>query len=1061
MGIPNGKRRWDNINYKTKRIIRTIIIISVVLSAPLFLLLIINTPYKQYFTTEQVNDLKDEMLYFSLTHKNPSSGLFIEVDIDSTYSAINSINFSSNQFILSKLIDPRSNTLLKEDEKYFFFHYLFEKQNDDGSFSDVYGLGNLFSTYEVVATIDEMGKSFLDPEIDEGKIDKIIQYLKNSQESHGYGFKLNPSLNDSDIISTYCGIKLAEQFSLPAIISKQNLSTYINSTFYLGGYSYTNTTISPTSESTYYGIKAFLELNQTYSLIDEGLIIAFFNLLRYSRLDGGYSMEIGGDSDVKSTYYSVSSLYKIGSTPLQRFQTLDYVLNCNNTDGGFGVRQGNKYPSTFKAGWAAMNTITLFEQNSQLDDVYKERINQVRLNYYSWLYDHQATNGLFGDITIESNYLGTLAVYEGNSTGLPNLININNTWKFVEDCYNLRDGGFGSHPGMNSSTFSTYCAMELYEIFFDYEKIELPNRTATQIYLIQLQNPDGGFKAGNDTEYLSQFFGSYYYIILDLVNTNISTVETTYWAYSALSILDAVNKINMTSLSNWIKSCQSADGGFPLFLGFQSDVTSTYYGLELLILIQEEPLSKISSIEFLKLAQLEDGGFNLIPDLSTFTGISISYFIITYFASKALYDYRYQPENMATLLTWFLNCISKKTGGLGDVPNFGGDLRNCPFGIIIINNFKYDHSFDPTPWNQLLLSVLAAEIVIIWIIGFLSFLSYFDITERLKSILNIRDKLNIEYLKRFPAINCENLSIYAGGKLIVDSVSLRLTHGEILGVLGESGAGKSTFVKGLLGMRKTTGISQIYGMDVRKYAKKIRPIYGYCPQDISKIYQNFTTLQNLLYFGNQYGIPEKEIRRRARRILRTLEIEDKMNELVKNLSGGQKRRVSIAVSLIHEPIIVWMDEPTSGLDPIVRENLWHSLTRINEQFNTTLIIITHYPEESRFCDKVAIFGRYRGLIDYGDPKDLLDQLPGKGRTIQLTFKQIQQNALEKLNNIEGIAKALEDKAGTDYSIFTDLTLNQVEEKIKPIFSEGVLKKITQSESRMEEYFRYRTIEIEE
>ena len=86
---------------------------------------------------------------------------------------------------------------------------------------------------------------------------------------------------------------------------------------------------------------------------------------------------------------------------------------------------------------------------------------------------------------------------------------------------------------------------------------------------------------------------------------------------------------------------------------------------------------------------------------------------------------------------------------------------------------------------------------------------------------------------------CDNVNIYAGRKLIVESVSMQLEHGKILGVLGESGAGKSTYVKSLLGMRKFTGNIRIYGMNVKRKHKKMRPIYGYVPQDLSKMYQNY------------------------------------------------------------------------------------------------------------------------------------------------------------------------------------------------------------------------------
>lgn len=239
----------------------------------------------------------------------------------------------------------------------------------------------------------------------------------------------------------------------------------------------------------------------------------------------------------------------------------------------------------------------------------------------------------------------------------------------------------------------------------------------------------------------------------------------------------------------------------------------------------------------------------------------------------------------------------------------------------------------------------------------------------------------------------------------------------------------------------------------------MRPIYGYVPQQLM-LYNNFTVLQNIFYFGKRYDLSEKEIVSRTKRILRSLEIEDKINEKVKNLSGGQKRRVSIALALIHNPVILWMDEPTSGLDPVVRENLWIALTKINEQFNTSLIVITHYPEESRFCHRVAIFGRQRGMIDYGRPSDLLTQLPGRGRKIELYFNDIKEKPIKRLKSIDGIEMVLERKAGTDFLLFTDLDLNTLFEKIKQEFPKSIPQMI-QSDCQMEDLFRILALKVPE
>jgi len=470
-------------------------------------------------------------------------------------------------------------------------------------------------------------------------------------------------------------------------------------------------------------------------------------------------------------------------------------------------------------------------------------------------------------------------------------------------------------------------------------------------------------------------------------------------------------------------------------------------------------MSKIAAIEFLKNSQASDGSFLVLPAFGAYLDLPSSFFV-SYCGSKGLYDYRFQPENIRNTLNWNAQCLSHNTGGIGDNPGFGGDLRNSANAIIIVDELQYDQSFDSKPWSMLLTYILIIEGALIGLYIFFKLYKRLSIPQRIKLLLKIGGKLNESYLKEFPAINCENLSIFAGGKLIVDSVSMNVKHGKILGILGESGAGKSTFIKGLLGMRKTTGFCQIYGMNINKRtSRRIRPIYGYVPQDLGKIYHNFTTLDNILHFGKQYGLSEKEIIRKARRILRSLEIEDKINELVRNLSGGQKRRVSIAIGLIHNPIFLILDEPTSGLDPIIRENLWLTLTKINELYKTTLIVITHYPEESRFCTDVGIFGRNRGMLDFGKPKDLLLQLPGKGRAIEIRFNEVKENAIKRLESLPGIEKVLENKAGTDFSLFTNLNLIELQKLIEEEMGESSILNIKQTDSKMEQYFRYKAMEV--
>ncbi|MBD3253998.1 MAG: ATP-binding cassette domain-containing protein [Candidatus Lokiarchaeota archaeon] len=982
------------------------------------------------------------MMYFAETHQNPDSGLFIEPEIDSNYRAIHSIDFSLASSLGSKLINPKSNSELKNKYSDFFFDYLFEKQNDNGSFSDIGGLGDLISSYEVIQTIDTQYPDYFNDKSEE--IAELLNYIANSLEENGWGFKYNEFSPIGDIISTYSALKMANRFNAPYLYSNENVSRFVNASILL----------NPTPELRYYSILSFLELGYSINSTLKTILETFFDL-RYNPIDGGYSAS-GGISNIQSTYYSIASLYLLNATPTNENKTLNFALDCINTDGGFRYTTYIINQSDFISGWSGMNTINLIQQNNST--LAAINTNSYRLGYYQWLYQFQALNGLFGYTTIQTNYWGVLAIHKANLEDFEEFVEIDNIWDYIEDCYN-NDGGFGEIPNTNSSLFSTWCAINLYQIFFNYEDVELPDINETKEYLSDLQNSDGGFEIGVDIINILSFFGPLIDIVLNLVKTNSSTVESTYWAVSCLDILDGMNLIDEEDLKHWINSCQNADGGFSIILGFHSDTISTYFGMALFKVLNSEPISINAVIEFLKKAQDDDGSFLPFPALSQFFDLP-SNFLITYLGSKALYDHDYQPEEIEDLLDYYDDCMSSKTGGVGDFPSFGGDLKNTPYGIILLQELRYDQAFNPEPWNNLIIVIILAEILALLAIAMLRVTSVLSerISKRLKEKYDMTDKLNVTYLQRFPAITCDNMSVYAGRKLIVDSVNIQIEHGEILGVLGESGAGKSTFVKALLGMRKYTGSSRIYGMESKKNSKKIRPIYGYVPQDLGKIYANFTTMQNLIYFGKQYDLTDKTIKNRAKRLLRSLEIEDKAEELIKNLSGGQKRRVSIAIALIHNPIFCILDEPTSGLDPVVRENLWLTLTKINEQFNTTLVVITHYPEESRFCNKVVIFGRNRGMIDFGQPRDLLHQIPGRGRTIELYFNEIKEDAPKKLETIKGIAKALENKVGTDFVLLSDLNMDSLFGEIKKKFPNSI-PQMMQRDTKMEEYFRYKAMEV--
>ncbi len=1032
-----------------------------------------NVNYIEYINDNEVRFIKDNAVFFTWTHQN-DHGLFIEPSLDSNFRAIDSINFSFASIFSSDLVNPNniSDEGVKTNKPNIFFDYIFEKQNTDGSYSDIGGLGNMISTHQAIKTLEIANRSYLNNKMQQGDTNNIINYLKNSLKEEGGGFMLISFLNESDIISTSCAIDLANILNGSNVLKNDNISKFINSTWVGGGYKLSNEIMSPpTAETTYYGINAFLGMNMTYTTAELNATWFYFNSI-YSIIDYGFSNILGGSSDVQSTYYALSSLKRLGlpnPTFFDEHKTLSFILNCSNADGGFDLTPEPNENSDFKSGWAAMKSIDILKNGSLTESEFSD-ISDATLRYYDWLHFFQGKNSLFGSTTIEANYYGISALYNYDPNIFTEFINkeimnkeiLDNITKFVDRCYNKYEGGFASTPEENATLYATFCGVNIYKQLFPFtnkwpDEYEIGNITN---YLVDLQNPDGGFSIGQDVDAVLSMYGAFYQVFLYLINPNISTIESTYWALNSLDIINRLSYIDHINLTHWMRSCQNPDGGFSIFIGFHSDVISTYYSLAIFTdLLHSEPMAKIAAIEFLKNSQTSDGSFLVLPALGAYLDLP-SNFLITYFGSKGLYDYRFQPENIKNTLNWYAQCVSFNTGGIGDNPGFGGDLRNVANGIIIIDELQYDQSFDSKPWIQLLTYILIIEGACIGLFILLKLYQRLSIPQRIKLLLRIGGKLNESYLKKFPAINCENLSIYAGGTLIVDSVSMNIKHGKILGILGESGAGKSTFIKGLLGMRKTTGFCQIYGMNMNKRtSRRIRPIYGYVPQDLGKIYHNFTTFENLLYFGNQYGLTEREIMSRAKRLLRSLEIEDKMDELVKNLSGGQKRRVSIAIGLIHSPMFLILDEPTSGLDPVVRENLWLVLTKINEQFKTTLVVITHYPEESRFCNLVAIFGRKRGMIDFGQPKMLLVNLPGKGRSIEISFADVKEKATARLELIEGIEKVLENKAGTNFSIFTNLNIDRLIEKIEEEMGENSIQEVKQIDTKMEQYFRYKAMEV--
>jgi len=302
-------------------------------------------------------------------------------------------------------------------------------------------------------------------------------------------------------------------------------------------------------------------------------------------------------------------------------------------------------------------------------------------------------------------------------------------------------------------------------------------------------------------------------------------------------------------------------------------------------------------------------------------------------------------------------------------------------------------------------------------------------------------------------VEVRNLSVItSSGYKIIENVTFNLKEGEVLGIIGESGAGKSTLIKALIGDIPSKGIARIAGIDSSQ-SRKVRYFFGYCPQDLSYMYHTFTALENIVAFGKQYDIPEWELVRRGKTLLNDFGILDKGDDPVKTLSGGQQRRVSIAISLVHRPKVLILDEPTSGLDPDNRNELWYYLDFINREYGTSLIVVTHYPQEAEFCDKVAVFLKGKSLVSFGSPERLKRSLPREGYAVGIILKDVNPNAAEILEKLEGVRFVLQ--RGELLKVFTDEQLNIMAERaVEALEKNGIKVKIVNTRVRadMTDYY---------
>mgnify|MGYP003334122134 FL=1 len=222
-----------------------------------------------------------------------------------------------------------------------------------------------------------------------------------------------------------------------------------------------------------------------------------------------------------------------------------------------------------------------------------------------------------------------------------------------------------------------------------------------------------------------------------------------------------------------------------------------------------------------------------------------------------------------------------------------------------------------------------------------------------------------------PQLNCQHLSKRFGDTLVVDDLSFELFPGECLGVIGPNGAGKTTTFRICLGLTAPdSGQVQVFGQPMPAQALSIKSRLGVVSQ-FDSLDPDFTCAENLLVYGRYFGMPRSAIEERIGPLLEFAALSHKAHAKPGELSGGMKRRLSLARALINDPQLLLLDEPTTGLDPQARHLMWERLQQLLQQ-GKSILLTTHFMDEAeRLCDRLLVLDHGRKIAE-GKPRDLIE-----------------------------------------------------------------------------------------
>ena len=289
-----------------------------------------------------------------------------------------------------------------------------------------------------------------------------------------------------------------------------------------------------------------------------------------------------------------------------------------------------------------------------------------------------------------------------------------------------------------------------------------------------------------------------------------------------------------------------------------------------------------------------------------------------------------------------------------------------------------------------------------------------------------------------------------GRQKVLQNVSFEIMEGELFGLLGPNGAGKSTLIDILTGIQSMdSGEIFINGKSIKTDKVEIRKQLGLVPQDIALL-EELNAFDNLEYFGGLYGLAGQELKSQIEKLLEVAGLTDKKKEKVKNYSGGMKRRLNIAVAMLHNPSILILDEPTVGVDAQSRQHIFDYIQSLAEQ-GTTILYTSHYMEEiETLCKRVFILDLGEEVA-YGT-KEEVKKLVGHTQTVSLTLDRVPAGFDEVLKNSENGIQFVTVN-GQDITLTIDQTIFSMMKLIEQVEqAQLVIKSVNVKETTLEEAF---------